>query len=101
LVRRNFEFFRVAGSRVASFFSKQYTQTGEMYQIVTKLPNGPTICIPNGVNKFQMIFFSFQGPPKIYPNLDFWFETEPSGNPGWEASKKLFRRHFHPSFRAR
>jgi hypothetical protein len=25
--------------------------------------------------------FTFQGPPKIYPNYDFWFENIPSGNP--------------------
>jgi hypothetical protein len=22
-----------------------------------------------------------QDPPKIYPNLDFWLENKPSGNP--------------------
>jgi hypothetical protein len=25
-------------------------------------------------------------PSKIYPNLDFWFENKPSGNPGWVGS---------------
>jgi predicted metalloenzyme YecM len=49
-----------------------------MYQIATKLhkpikystwPNNiPTLPIPR--------------PSKIYPNLDFWFENMPSGNPG-------------------
>jgi hypothetical protein len=22
---------------------------------------------------------------KIYPNLDFWFENKPSGNPAWQS----------------
>jgi hypothetical protein len=26
--------------------------------------------------------FSFQGTPKIYPSLEFWFDNIPSGNPG-------------------
>jgi hypothetical protein len=25
--------------------------------------------------------FSFPRPSKIYPNMDFWFENKPSGNP--------------------
>jgi hypothetical protein len=25
-------------------------------------------------------------PSEIYPNLDFWFENKPSGNPVWERS---------------
>jgi hypothetical protein len=25
--------------------------------------------------------------PKIYPNLDFWFENKPSGNPGTAQAK--------------
>jgi hypothetical protein len=30
---------------------------------------------------FIYLTFSNLRPPKIYPNLDFWFESKPSGNP--------------------
>jgi hypothetical protein len=30
--------------------------------------------------------FSIARPSKIYPNLDFWFENIPSGNPGPQIS---------------
>jgi hypothetical protein len=30
--------------------------------------------------KYSTVFIA--RPSKIYPNLDFWFETIPSGNPG-------------------
>jgi hypothetical protein len=43
--------------------------------------------IPNGRNIFKTVkeyqCFPFQGPPKFYPNWEFWFENMPSGNPGW------------------
>jgi hypothetical protein len=41
--------------------------------------------ISNGRKIDQMvkkyIIFSNLSPSKIYPNLDFWFENKPSGNP--------------------
>jgi hypothetical protein len=33
-----------------------------------------------------MATFSNLEPYKIYPNWDFWFEKNPSGNPGAELS---------------
>jgi hypothetical protein len=51
----------------------------------TKLPEN----IPNGREIFQMVIktiFSMPWPSKIYPNWDFWLETEPSGNPTSEGS---------------
>jgi hypothetical protein len=35
---------------------------------------------------------SIAGSSKIYPNLDFWFENKPSGNPGSYASKIMFEK---------
>jgi hypothetical protein len=32
--------------------------------------------------------FSISKPSKIYPTLGFWFENEPSGNPGNRAYGK-------------
>jgi hypothetical protein len=38
---------------------------------------------------------SIAGPSNIYPNLDFWFENKPSGNPD-QPCKKLNRKSvFH------
>jgi hypothetical protein len=48
---------------------------GKIYQMAIKTPNGRNI--------FQMsIEYTFFIPTKINPNLDFWFENVPSGNPG-------------------
>jgi hypothetical protein len=38
------------------------------------------------VIKFPKCPKNFQNVSKIYPNWDFWFENEPSGNPGFEAT---------------
>jgi hypothetical protein len=32
--------------------------------------------------KMHIPTFSIVRPSKMYPNLDFWFENLPSGNPG-------------------
>jgi hypothetical protein len=51
----------------------------------TELPNGNIIYVPYGSNIFQMTIeypnFFHSKASKIYPNLDFWFENMPSGNP--------------------
>jgi hypothetical protein len=31
-------------------------------------------------------------PSKIYPNLDFWLENKPSGNPGFEQQITSLKR---------
>jgi hypothetical protein len=62
--------------RVARFFNNTPKQEKD-----TELPQN----IPNGYEIYQMsvkytnIFFAI--PSKMYSNLDFWFETKPSGNP--------------------
>jgi hypothetical protein len=47
----------------------------------------------NGNNIFHMAreytnFFPTR-PSKIYPNLDFWTENIPSGNPAWDPTTVL------------
>jgi hypothetical protein len=32
----------------------------------------------------KMLTFSIAKPSKMYPNLDFWFENKPSGNPAFD-----------------
>jgi hypothetical protein len=66
-------------TRVARFFSTQYTKIGENianYHNIAKWPYNQ----PNDRKIFR--YFSFQRPFKIYPNWDFWFENKPSGNLG-------------------
>jgi hypothetical protein len=36
--------------------------------------------------------FSIPRPSKIYPNLDFWFEDIPSGNPGRRTKESEKKR---------
>jgi hypothetical protein len=63
-------------NRVAIFFFVQYTKWGEIYQssiYYTKFP----LNIPNWYNIYQ--HNPSQGPPKIYPNWNFWHENKPSG----------------------
>jgi hypothetical protein len=55
--------------------------------------------IPNGQNIYQMVLkrpkghkiyrhFPLLDPPKLHnPNLDFWFENIPSGNPAPNSEK--------------
>jgi hypothetical protein len=62
--------------------------------------------MPNDRKIFQMTInrpaLSIQRPSQIYPNLDFWFENKPSGNPGpdskilrrWKSPIKLIRKMF-------
>jgi hypothetical protein len=45
--------------------------------------------IPN-IQKVQQSISSIASPSKIYPNYDFWFETMPSGNPGFNSAKPNF-----------
>jgi hypothetical protein len=49
--------------------------------------------IPNGHNTYQTSFTARDS--KIYPNLNFWFENIPSGNPGvsWTAAVQLLDSH--------
>jgi hypothetical protein len=65
--------------RVARFFSIKYTKTGKINQLITKLPNGRNMYVPNGYKIYQ---HSIPCGSKIYPNCEFWFENMPSGNPG-------------------
>jgi hypothetical protein len=51
----------MVGSRVARFFFVLNSKTGGNIHIPTS---------------------SIARPSKDYPNLDFWFENKPSGNPG-------------------
>jgi hypothetical protein len=36
---------------------------------------------------------SIARPSKIYPNLDFWFENKPSGNPASECILQICKNH--------
>jgi hypothetical protein len=82
--------------RVARLFLLQHTKMGknipnnqEIYQMSIKLANGRKIYRMD--IKYINIFFARHS--RIYPNLDFWFENIPSGNPAlcrkWLA-KTLF-----------
>jgi hypothetical protein len=73
--------------RVASFFSVQYTKTGDSYRYknTTKLPNGHKIYqmaenSPNSDKIYQ--HFPFQGPPKYTHIGIFGLKNIPPGNPG-------------------
>jgi hypothetical protein len=84
-----------ARARVARFFlvpkrGKIYQICDhKIYQFATKHTKWPRN-IPNGLKLGQMGIkyqhIPLQVPPKIYPNLDFWLENMPSGNPG-ESTK--------------
>jgi hypothetical protein len=67
----------------------QLTKTGKTYQITLKYTKTP-YNIPDGHKIDQMAnnipTSSITAHSKIYPNRYFWFENEPSGNPG--ADKK-------------
>jgi cytochrome c len=76
----------VPQSRVARCFTIQKYQNGKN--------------IPNDRKLYQMAIkykkwsqnipkFSIRWPSKIYPNLDFWFESKPSGNPVPEQGSML------------
>jgi hypothetical protein len=67
-------------ARVARFFFIQNTKTGEIYQMATKLPNGHKLYHIEVIYSNVPTFF-VPRPSKFYPNLDFWFENKPSGNP--------------------
>jgi hypothetical protein len=54
------------------------------YQMATKC-NKRSQNIPNGHRKYKRFFIS--RPSKIYPNLDFWFENIPSGNPAYRLTR--------------
>jgi hypothetical protein len=60
---------------------------GKMYQMGNKLPNGYNTYLPNSRNIFQMaieyttLFYS--NALKNVPNLGFWSENIPSGNPAF------------------
>jgi hypothetical protein len=94
---------RLSSPRVARFFSAQFTKTWENIQncyYITKWP----YYIQNGLRIYQP--FSITRPSNIYPNLDFWFENKPSGNPDaqfgfgkWSflEKMKLFYRLFAKS----
>jgi hypothetical protein len=62
-------------NRVARFFLVQTYQNGPN---IANYTNRPYI-IPNGRKTFQMVIniqtFFILRPSKIYPNLDFWFQT--------------------------
>jgi hypothetical protein len=51
-----------------------------MFPMVIKFPKCP-LNILNGHTIPISTFFNIR-PSKIYPNLDFWFENKPFGNPG-------------------
>jgi hypothetical protein len=56
-----------------------------MHQIATKLPNGNIIyhmAVIYSKCPLDIPTFFIPRHAKIYPNLDFWFENIPSGNPG-------------------
>jgi hypothetical protein len=80
--RRSFQL--VAGFPDCSLFN--IPKREKIYQIVIQLPNAHKI--------FQMALiyskwpqnmqtFFVPRPSKIYPNLNFWSENIPSGNPDW------------------
>jgi hypothetical protein len=73
------------------FFANTYQSAGEIYQIINKYTKWPYtyVCIILNVRETGLIDIkyiciltaSITTPSKIYPNLDFWFENTPSGNP--------------------
>jgi hypothetical protein len=72
-----FERYQNLTTRVARFFLEK------MYQINLKYMKW-SWSIPIVRKIFQMVLkstFSHPRLSKIYPNLDFWFENKPSGNP--------------------
>jgi hypothetical protein len=78
-------------ARVARFFLVQHTKTENIYQMTTKYTKRPK-STPNGCKidqmsiKYTNIFHC--KTLKNYPNLDFWFENIPSGNPGFGGNIK-------------
>jgi hypothetical protein len=66
---------------------------GTTYQNGERCTKGPQ-SIPNGNATYQIVvkyskwpqnILSFPRHSKIYPNIDFWFENIPSGNPDLKA----------------
>jgi hypothetical protein len=77
-------------SRVARFFRKYLPKRGgnipnnqQIYQMAIYLCMYYTKCPWNRPNRHKICILtaSITTPSKIYPNLDFWFENTPSGNP--------------------
>jgi hypothetical protein len=66
------------------FLGTTYPESGILTTYYTKL-------LPIKYTKWPNLFptdikytknYPFQGPFKIYPNWNYWYENKPSGNPG-------------------
>jgi hypothetical protein len=78
------------------------------YQNGKNMPNSHDLHLPNVHKKYNkrpkmdQVSIKYIHQPtssiarhsKIYPNLDFWFENKPSGNPGVETKVKKWKTRF-------
>jgi hypothetical protein len=75
----HFRRIKIIGSRVARFYLVQHTKTVKTYKITTKCTKW--LYNISNVHICNITTSSIEKTSKIYPNLDFWFENIPSGNP--------------------
>jgi hypothetical protein len=68
---------------------KIYTMTTKYTKWPKNISNGRKI--DQIVIKYKNKRFSIARPSKIYPNLDFWFENKPSGNPANELHERRIK----------
>jgi hypothetical protein len=79
-----FVFGKDSGAGLPDFPLFDIPKRRKKYQIATKVTNGLTIyqmAVIYAKWPINIPFFFFPRHSKIYPNLDFWFENIPSGNP--------------------
>jgi hypothetical protein len=76
-----------SGAGLPDFSWSKHTKTGNIKQITVNY-------IYQMAGKYfkwssNVTTFSIQRPSKIYPNWDFCYENQPSGNPGLEPILRL------------
>jgi hypothetical protein len=89
---------KVIFTKVARFFSTQYTKMGAYIPKCLKLPKGHKMyqmAVIYSKWPKNIPIFSISRPSQIYPNWDFGFENKPSGNPDfhkWRGKRRF--EHF-------
>jgi hypothetical protein len=84
LLKTKYQYSYVQGCQI--FLATTYQNGEKLYQLTIKFTKCPKI-YQMAVHKIYQRL-PLQRPSKIDPNLDFWFENIPSGNPVYVGAKR-------------